>query len=31
LWEISDIVALVESAEAAEPAKKRGPYKPRVK
>ena len=27
LWEISDIVALVEAADA--PAKKRGPYKPR--
>ena len=29
LWEISDIVALMEKAEAAAPAKKRGPYKPR--
>ena len=29
LWEISDIVALVEKAEAAQPAAKRGSYKPR--
>jgi IS1 family transposase len=30
LWEVSDIVALVEKAETAAPAKKRGPYKPRA-
>ena len=29
LWEMRDIVALVETAEAAEGPKKRGPYKPR--
>ena len=29
LWDMSDIVALVEKAEAAEPPKKRGHYKPR--
>lgn len=29
LWEVRDIVALVETAEAAEWPKKRGPYKPR--
>ena len=29
LWEISDIVALMEKAEAAVPTKPRGPYKPR--
>jgi len=29
LWEISDIVALVEAQEAAEAPKQRGPYKPR--
>ena len=30
LWEVKDIVALVEKAEAAQPSKARGPYKPRV-
>ena len=29
LWDVRDIVALVETAEAAEGPKKRGPYKPR--
>ena len=29
LWDMLDIVALVEKAEAAAEAKKRGPYKPR--
>lgn len=29
LWEMRDIVALVEAAEAAEGPKKRGPYEPR--
>jgi hypothetical protein len=29
LWEMRDIVALVEAAEAAERPMKRGPYKPR--
>ncbi len=29
LWDMKDIVALVEAAEAAEEPKKRGPYKPR--
>ncbi len=29
LWDVRDIVALVEAAEAAEGPKKRGPYKPR--
>jgi IS1 family transposase len=29
LWEVSDIVALIEKAEAAQEPKKRGPYKPR--
>jgi hypothetical protein len=29
LWEVKDIVALVEKAEADQPAKARGPYKPR--
>jgi hypothetical protein len=31
LWEVSDIVALVESAEASVGPRKRGPYKKRVK
>lgn len=30
LWDMKDIVALVEKAEAAQPAKKRGPYKKRA-
>jgi len=30
LWEMKDIVALVEAAEAAMPTKARGPYKPRA-
>ncbi len=30
LWEMKDIVALVEAAEAAVPSKVRGPYKPRT-
>jgi len=29
LWDVRDIVALVEAAEAAEPVKARGPYRPR--
>jgi len=29
LWDVRDIVALVEAAEGAEGRKKRGPYKPR--
>jgi IS1 family transposase len=29
LWDVSDIVTLIDKAEAAVPAKKRGPYKPR--
>ena len=28
LWDVRDIVALVEAAEAAEPVKARGPYRP---
>ena len=30
LWEIADIVALVEAQEAEKPAKRRGPYKKRI-
>ncbi len=30
LWEMRDIVALIEKAEAAAEPKKRGPYKPRA-
>jgi hypothetical protein len=29
LWNVADIVALVEASEAAEGPRKRGPYKPR--
>lgn len=31
LWDVADLVALVEKAEAAAAPRKRGPYKPRVK
>jgi len=30
VWTVADIIALLDAAEANEPPKKRGPYKPRI-